>query len=358
MSGPETRPLDQVAADIIAADVAATGQIGRPLKVTGTTYPDTGGTGFNWGYIAIGMGTVLIFILGVGFVGGFFGGGTPNPSAPPSASPSPAPTASPTPTASPSPTPTASPSPSASPSASPSPSPTPPVSGQSLAIGTFDRLSGTCPIADTFDAAFDFLAEDDALTMTQVPVEHVTTGTVTRTGVSEGTFVTAAEGQSYQGTITGSTVRGTLLYTVGGCDDTYEFELRLDRPFLAPPPYDTAPGFFELLDAETFAMLLALPPGQPVHLVVGSVGQPDVTALLPIHVVLLVDGITPWDFMIEGNPSAVCRGPTGCSADAPSLVDAAWLTLEQRPLLVAYGADGAVIAVYAPNGTPLDPLSP
>jgi hypothetical protein len=69
-------------------------------------------------------------------------------------------------------------------------------------------------------------------------------------------------------------------------------------------------------------------------------------------VVLQVDGITPWDFTIEGDPGAVCRGPTGCSADAPSDVDPAWLTPDQRPLLVAYGMDGAVIAVYAPNGTP------
>lgn len=74
--------------------------------------------------------------------------------------------------------------------------------------------------------------------------------------------------------------------------------------------------------------------------------------LLPIRVVLQVDGITVWDFTIEGDPTAVCRGPTGCSADAPSEVDPAWLAPDQRPLLVAYDRDGAVIAVYAPNGMP------
>lgn len=349
MSGPEGRPVEQVAAEIIAADVATTALLGRPAKTTSTVLVLPERTGPSWLLVAIGAVALLALATGAGFALGLLGGG-PAPS--PTAIAGPTPTA--TPTATPTPTPTATPAPTASPSptSEPTPSPTPPASGQSLALGTFVRLSGACPIADTFDAAFDFVAVDGVLTLTQLSVDHITTGTVMRTGVSEATFSTAAEGQTYEGTITGNTVRGTHLYTADGCNDEYSFELMLLRPFVAPPPEGIAPGHFELLDAATFGLLLELPAGQPVHIVVASLGDPDVRALLPIHVLLHVDGMTPWDFMIEGDPTVVCRGGTGCSADAPSEVDAAWLAPDQQPVLIAMDADGNVLAVYAPNGLP------
>src|SRR5687768_10855309 len=101
MSGPETRPLQQVAADVIAADVTKTALLGRPLKDTGGVLVLPDRTGPPWILISLGIGGLLAAVIG-GFALGFFSGG---------ATPSPSPTgvavASPTPSASPTTLPTA-----------------------------------------------------------------------------------------------------------------------------------------------------------------------------------------------------------------------------------------------------------
>ncbi|MEX2548079.1 MAG: hypothetical protein WD830_09870 [Chloroflexota bacterium] len=192
--------------------------------------------------------------------------------------------------------------------------------------------------------------------MNQLLANHMTSGTVTRTGVSEATFSTTAPGQTYEGAITGNSVLGIHHVTGGDCNDFYDFQLTLARPFVAPPPAGTAPGFFEILDATTFDQQLQLGGGPAPHLVVASLGEPDITMLLPIRVILYVGDQMPWNTLIEGDPRQVCRGPTGCSIDAPGPVDPAWLG--QNPMLLAYAANGSPLAAHAPYGLPPEGLPP
>ena len=362
MSGPETRAVDQVAADIIAADVAATGQMGRPVKVTGTAYRETGGTGFNWVYLAIGIGTGLIFILGIGFVGGFFGGGTPSPSPTPSASASPTPTASPspTPTASPSPTPTASPSPS--PSATPSPSPSPGLIG-SVAVFDFTREGGICALPDAFSGLFHFESLAGALTLTQLPEEHVTVGTLTPTIPGAGTFSTVGEGdnagQTYEGTITGTTVSGTHVYTAGGCNDPYSFAGRLYTPFLATPLLGMTPAGFNFLNPD--GPTRQLPIGEPARISILALREGYIVQeMLPYRIVMVVGEEMPWDFVIDGAAPGGCVDEFQCYGDSPTFAEADWFAPGQQPVLIAYDPSGQPAAVYAPNGIPIDfvPLGP
>jgi hypothetical protein len=348
MSGPETRPLQQVAADVIAADVNKTALLGRLLKDTGGVLVVPDRTGPSWFWIGLGFGGLLVAVVG-GFALGFFGGGTT-----PSPSPSPSPTAvsvaSPTPSAIPTAVPTASPP---TPSPSPSPSPVPPATGSSIALGDFSREGEqVCDIADTFSTVFDFVVDNGALTLTQLDVNHVTTGTITRTGPADAIFSTAAEGQTYEGTITGTRVLGTHVYTAQGCNDTYSFDLRLLRPLMAPAPFNTAPGFFTFLGASGTSR--ELPVGEQPHIVVSPIFDdgPVITDTLPIRIVLNVGNQTPWDFLIDGDPSATCNEEGSCSADAPGFVMEEWFAPGQMPMLIAYDNAGAVLAVYAPNGMP------
>jgi hypothetical protein len=363
MSGPETRPLGQVAADVIAADVAATNQLGRPVKVTGTTYIDTGGR--RWPWIYIGAGLVLIFIVGVGFVSGFFfGGGGSVPTASPTASPSPTPTASP----SPSPTPTASPSlaPTASPTASPTPSPSPsPSPGLIGSIGVFDftRESGVCALAETFSALYHFESLAGALTLTQLPEEHVTTGTLTPTIPGNGTFSTVGEGanagQTYDGTITGTTVSGTHVYTAQGCNDTYNLVGRVFTPFLAPPPLGAPPAGFNFLNPA--GPTRQLPIGEPARLSVLALRKDySVQQMLPLRVVMTVGDEMPWDFVIDGVEPGGCVDEFQCYGDSPTFAEAEWFAPGQQPVLIAYDPLGQPAAIYAPNGIPAGfvPLTP
>lgn len=55
----------------------------------------------------------------------------------------------------------------------------------------------------------------------------------------------------------------------------------------------------------------------PIHLVVATSGSPDVRTLLPISIVLKVDGKEEFKTIISGDPKLVCRDATGCSTDGP-----------------------------------------
>jgi len=306
---------------------------------------------------AAGLGLVAVLAIGGYLV---MGGGAPGV---PIVATSPTATIAATATVgtavtSPSPSPSAPATASPSPTLAPTPTPIALITGDSLAFGEFVRTSGACPVAERYNALYEFTALDGDLTMNQLPINHTTDGTLTRTGPSEAIFRTTAIDQTYEGMINGNTVLGTNHYTDGDCDVFYDFLLTLQRPFVAPPPAGTAPGFFELLDGTTFEQQLQLVGGPAPHLVVASFDDPDITMLLPIRVILYVGDEMPWNTLIEGDPNAVCRGTTGCSIDAPGAVDPAWLALGQHPLLVAFAADGTLIAVHAQNGLPPDGLPP
>lgn len=348
MSGSETRPLQQVAADVIAADVATTELLGRPIKDTVGIFITPERT-FPWVWIGLGVIGLLVAILG-GFAFGYFGAGPGGPSASPTATPAQTPSAAPTAVLTA--PPTASPSPSPVISASPSPVP---ATGTSIGFGDFTREGDrVCNVPDSFSTVFDFVAENGVLTMTQLDVNHVTTGTITRTGPADAIFGTAAEGQTYQGTITGTRVQGTHVYTAKGCNDTYMFDLQLLRPLMAPEPYNMAEGFFTFLGPSGSS--LELPIGAQPHIVVSPIQEdgPAIVDLLPIRIVLTVGEETPWDFLIAGDPSKTCNTEGSCSADAPSPVMADWFAQGQMPILIAYDTIGVPLAVYAPNGMPQD----
>ncbi len=253
-----------------------------------------------------------------------------------------------------SPSPSASATTTASAPASRSPAPppsTPPepaertVTGSALGIASFTPTGGDCPSLTAFTAAFDFRAVEGALTLTQLGIDHVSTGTI-----EDGAYSAAGPGQVTEGTITGTSFSGTVTDSGGGCTGIYAFDGDLTRPFTSGPPLADVPGYFEVLVQGTGAGGLGLPePGQSVHLIVAS-ELIDVTSQLPIRVVGTSGGDTFWDFTIEGDPALVCRGPTGCSADAPTPVDASWA--DGQPVIIATGAGGDRIAVMAPQGAP------
>ncbi len=228
-----------------------------------------------------------------------------------------------------------------------------PLTGSALALMDFSQTGGPCRV-ESFPAGFRIQAEDGALTLTQPVVggdDHVSTGTVDRTGAWE----TMGDMQTYRGMFTGTGIRGEYMQP-DGC--AYGFRGHMDRPFLEPPPYGNAPGRFEFFDAASGLAGLALEDieeGQVVHVIVASNGDPDIRALLPITIVLVVEGEEVWRFVIEGDPTAVCRDATGCSADAPTVRMAEWENEDVELLLIAIAADGTVIAVHAPHGMPPEP---
>jgi hypothetical protein len=364
---PETRPLGQVAADVIAADVERTQLLGRPLKGTGTVLVQPQRTYPWWIWIGLGVGGLLVLVVG-GFVLGFFGGGAPPPSPSPTATPSASPTASPSPTpsASPSPTPSPSPSPSPTPSATPSPSPSPSASPGligSVAFFDFDRIEGICALAENFTSLFHFESLAGALTLTQLPDEHITLGTLTPTIAGSGMFSTVGEGdnagQTYDGTITGTTVSGTHVYTAGGCNDTYSFTGRLYTPFLMPPPLGTPPAGFNFLNPD--GLTRQLPIGEPARISIIALQEGyTVEDMLPYRIVMSVGNEMPWDFPINGAAPGGCVNEFQCYGDSPTFAEADWFAPGQQPVLIAYDPSGQPAAVYAPNGFPIDfvPLAP
>ncbi len=243
-------------------------------------------------------------------------------------------------------------SPGATSPATPTPEPitAAPVTGSSEALVSFTRTGGSCPFPDEFDAAFAFEAADGTLTATQVgPVEHVSTGTIQ----PDGTFALAAEGQSYTGTIDGTLLSGTYTDTTSGCNDIYVLDGQLFRPFLEGPPGATAPGYFEFfgLSSGVVSIDLREMASEPrVEIIVASLTD-DVTGQLPIRVVGSSGDDTLFDMVIEGAPTAVCRGPDGCSA--PIDMDATWLDPGNPITIVATGSGDDVIAVHMPNGAPV-----
>jgi hypothetical protein len=257
---------------------------------------------------------------------------TTSPSTPSSAAPTGAlATASPAP---PTPTP-------AAPTITPVPLAERPVTGSAFGVASFVRTSGSCPIANEFTAEFTLEAVDGDAVLTQLPIDHVTNGSLTRTGASSGRLLATAEGQRYEAAIAGSLVLGTYLHTQGGCRDEYAFQMYLDRPLLAPSPLGDAPAALWFVDQDNERVLDITDPGpEAPGLLLTSRTAFDFGSQLPIQVSVLLGEDTVSSFRIESNP------PT--PAPMPPEMLAAMLS-GPRPVLVATGNSGDVLGVYAPR---------
>ena len=113
----------------------------------------------------------------------------------------------------------------------------PPVTGTATADASFTKVSGPCNLAAQFTDRYSFAATNGVLTLTQLSVGHVSTGTIS----PDGEFTTMAEGQGYSGRVSGTTVVGQHTYTADGCDEIYDFTMTLSEPLLpaatiAPSP--------------------------------------------------------------------------------------------------------------------------
>ncbi|MBI4067050.1 hypothetical protein HY407_01600, partial [Candidatus Gottesmanbacteria bacterium] len=112
-----------------------------------------------------------------------------------------------------------------------------------------------------------------------------------------------------------------------------------------PTPKDNATskktGFFEFIDLSTGQKVDYISGIKP-HIIVATSGDPDVRNWLPIRLELKVNGDSVWNGKIEGDPSVVCRGSTGCSMDGPNV------TTEFNSItLTAYSNNGQAVAIFS-----------
>ncbi len=99
-------------------------------------------------------------------------------------------------------------------------------------------------------------------------------------------------------------------------------------------------GFFEFIDLSTGQKVDYISGIKP-HIIVATNGDPDVRNLLPIRLELKVNGDSVWNGKIEGDPSVVCRGATGCSIDGPNVT-----TDFNSIILTAYDKNGQAVATF------------
>lgn len=109
---------------------------------------------------------------------------------------------------------------------------------------------------------------------------------------------------------------------------------------VAPPK--TSWEFLNTSDGYTKVASIKLA-NQGVHFIVASNGNPDVRTLLPITLVLKVDGKVEWTGKIDGDPKLVCRDQTGCSVDGPTM-KSEWK--DKSINLTATSGGGQVLATY------------
>ncbi|MEX2548080.1 MAG: hypothetical protein WD830_09875 [Chloroflexota bacterium] len=168
MSGTQGQPVEELAAELIAADVAKTQMLGRPAKSTVTPFIVADQTGPRWLVIG-GLGLVLILLVGGGAIAiGGLGGApaSPTPTAIATAAVvAPPQTASPTP----SPTQTASPTPSPTPSPSPSPVPSPSVTPPALLA---------VPVGNATTDSGAVIADDGVVDIAAVNISQAADGSV------------------------------------------------------------------------------------------------------------------------------------------------------------------------------------
>ncbi len=100
---------------------------------------------------------------------------------------------------------------------------------------------------------------------------------------------------------------------------------------------------FEFLDPQNNRQPLpAYPPGKQAEIVVASKSV-DVRKLLPISLVVTVNGKTYAHGTIPNNPQSYCRGPDGCSIRGPNIPS---LSQNDSFVLTATDKDGNVLATY------------
>lgn len=104
------------------------------------------------------------------------------------------------------------------------------VTGSAKAIGSFTKVSGPCNFARQFSDNFSFVATNGMLTLTQLSNNHVTSGTID----PNGDFSTAADGQEYSGNVNGMMAQGQHTYTAEGCNEIYDFTMKLYEPLIIP----------------------------------------------------------------------------------------------------------------------------
>jgi len=103
-------------------------------------------------------------------------------------------------------------------------------------------------------------------------------------------------------------------------------------------------GYFEFLDTATGQPSIALSTAVKPHIIVATdPGGPDVRTWLPIKLELKKDGNVIWTGKIDGNPSVICRGITGCSTNGPSGIGDNWKRIE----ITAFDKNGKVVATFS-----------
>ncbi len=104
---------------------------------------------------------------------------------------------------------------------------------------------------------------------------------------------------------------------------------------------------FEFLDPQNNRQPLpAYPQGKPAEIVVASQNT-DVRNLLPITLVITVNGKVHAHGTIPNNPQTYCRGPDGCSIRGPNIPS---LSQNDSFILTAKDKDGNLLATYTQGG--------
>lgn len=107
------------------------------------------------------------------------------------------------------------------------------------------------------------------------------------------------------------------------------------------PRTDYAQGDFEFIDLATGQKVIGISVASNPHIIVATNGNPDVRGWLPIKIEVKVDGKTFWTGTIQGDPSQVCRGSTGCSMNGPKM-PSNWQKIE----VFAYDKNSQLVASF------------
>ncbi|MBI4035917.1 S-layer homology domain-containing protein [Candidatus Daviesbacteria bacterium] len=116
----------------------------------------------------------------------------------------------------------------------------------------------------------------------------------------------------------------------------------------APEANEYSDGYFEFLDVATGQPSIAFSSAQKPHIIVATDPGKDVRVWLPIRIEIKKDGNNFWSGKIEGDPSQVCRGPTGCSTNGPSGIELDWKKIE----IIAYDKNNRVVATFGETYDP------